>query len=168
MDCAPGSGLYAIYVANCALSLDANMSMFGPTCSLSSSRCKRIGFNIHSQVVFISLDSLSAAVLYLPGICSTETRMFLLIHHFRISRAMLLHGIEWLVPMLLIAATAVMLSIFNLIWVLLLSVVRAWSEKRAAFNSRQLICSSDSWADQCPHGFCPQKHHLIQFLMHLY
>ena len=29
MDCAPGSGLYDMYVGNCAFSLDANMSMSG-------------------------------------------------------------------------------------------------------------------------------------------
>ena len=81
MDCAPGSGLYDIYFGNCAFILDANMSTSGLTCSLSSTCCKRAGFNIHLLLVSISRDSLSAAILHLPAICSAETQMLLPMHH---------------------------------------------------------------------------------------
>ena len=125
-DCAPGSSLCEIYFWNCVLSLNANVFIFGCTCTLVVLWCNKSGFNNHSLLGHSVLVFLTALMLVLPEMCSADTKMFLSIHHFQMFIANVFHGDEWLVSIWLTAATAVVLSVRNFICLLNLSHTSGW------------------------------------------
>ena len=82
-------------------------------------------FNIHSVLSENFLDIRSASVLSLPGRWAAVTQMFLLIHHFHISMAALLQSSDFVPPMLLTYAAAVVLSVRTKTWMSLFSEQKA-------------------------------------------
>ena len=93
----------------------------------------------HSVWLWFCLDSGSACILPFPAMCPALIQRFRAIHQTQISLHNFLKCAVWLVPMWFMTATAVVLSILYLMWLLRWESKKASSPRKTASSSGQLM-----------------------------
>lgn len=108
---ASGSGFHETYFLNCALTREANKSTSQRPNRLMTSANTCVS-KCHSMLCLSTRDSASASIFRQPGKCVAVTQLLCDKHHNQMSLAMSLHK-TFVLPMLLIQATVVLLSVSN-------------------------------------------------------